>query len=97
MCISPCLCPSQLWRRRKHTLQTLHQRYFNKGFKKVIKNKAGETNSQMDIQKDKHREIQKDRQTYRACYLNKVQQLLKQTEFLVIFNSASLLSEHLFL
>ena len=97
MYIFPCLCPSQLWRRRKRTLQTLHQRYLNKSFKKVIKNKAGETNSQMDIQKGKHREIQKDRQTYRACYLNKVQQLLNKTEFLAIFNSASLLSEHLFL
>lgn len=51
MYIFPCLCPSQLWRRRKHTLQTLHQRYLNKSFKKVIKNKEGETNSQMDIQK----------------------------------------------
>ena len=38
----------------------------------VIKNKDGETNSQMDVQKGKQREIQKDRQTYRACYLNKV-------------------------
>ena len=82
MYIFPCLCPSQLWRRRKHTLQILHQRYLNKSFKKVIKNKDGETNSQstvsqsvnsqMDTQKGKHREIQKDRQTYRACYLNKV-------------------------
>ena len=40
--------------------------------KSGVKNKDGEANSQMDIQKGKQREIQKDRQTYRACYLNKV-------------------------
>ena len=40
--------------------------------KSGVKNKDGEANNQMDIQKGKQREIQKDRQTYRACYLNKV-------------------------
>ena len=71
MYIFPCLCPSQLWRRRKHTLQTLRQRYLNKSFKKVIENKDGETNSQSTVsqsvsqQSDGHTERQTQRDTKR--------------------------------